>query len=434
MFTNLIFLILVLMLVSFAADMEHATWMLEPLAAFGASALLYIGLLGLIIFQNKLFKRARKQTLLTLVNFECLLFLALIHYLIGTHRLFTVGSFQTGVILYALSLYLAALYVFHWSWKTGSSREASNQIALLVPFALPFLLFTLLVDLFQLLPADNFLATFFNAASPWLGLIPSLFFLGAMLLFLPPLIVRFWRCVPMEDSDLKRRLEALCDKAQFAHGGFKTWGVMEGTLTAAIIGVLPALRYILFTPRLLKTFSPEAIEAILAHEIGHSYRKHLLYYPLIFLGMAVLMTLFSICCMGPLSKLFDQTFGNSWGQLFPLFLFIPIALIIWLYFRYVYGFYSRLFERQADLHVFALGIKPEAMIEALDHVGTGTGFTHLVPNWHHYSIQERIDFLKRAMQDPEVVPQHHRRVKQALYAYLVLLALGIAILTIYSGA
>lgn len=94
-----------------------------------------------------------------------------------------------------------------------------------------------------------------------------------------------------------------------------------------------------------------------------------------------------------------------------------------LYYRIVYGLFSRLFERQADLHVFALGVPPEAMIEALDNVGIGTGFTHLVPNWHHYRIKERIDFLKQAMLDPSLVAKHHRKVWIALGIYLGLLLL-----------
>lgn len=199
------------------------------------------------------------------------------------------------------------------------------------------------------------------------------------------------------------------------------------------MGVLPRLRYILFTPKLLNTFSPDAIEAILAHEIGHSYRRHLLYYPLIFFGMVVAIALFSEKAAPLLAEKFILHFGLSWSHLVPLLLFIPIALIIWLFFRFVYGFFSRMFERQADLHVYALEVSPEAMIEALDHVGMGTGFTHLVPNWHHYSIQERIDFLKETMRDPALIERHHKRVRLALSLYLGALAFLAAILIFYSG-
>ncbi|MCE5316009.1 MAG: M48 family metallopeptidase [Parachlamydia sp.] len=433
MFTNLLFLIFVLLLASFSLEMGQTTWYLEPIAAFATGSLLYLALLGLMVLQNRLFKRASKNLLLAVANVECLLFFALFHFALGAHRIFAPAIFQMGTILFALLLYLAAIYVFHRSFKSGSSKEAVNQVALLIPFALPFLLFTIIVDLFQMLPSDNFVVRFMNETNPWLALIPSFLFLAAMLLFLPPLIVRLWRCAPLEDSPLKQRLEALCVRAHFAHGGFKTWGIMESSLTAAIVGVLPRLRYILFTPRLLNTFSPDAIEAILAHEIGHSYRRHLLYYPLIFFGMVLAIALFSEKAAPLIAEKFILQFGLSWSHLVPLLLFIPIALIVWLFFRFVYGFFSRIFERQADLHVYALGVSPEAMIEALDHVGTGTGFTHLVPNWHHYSIQERIDFLKETMRDPALIERHHKRVKLALSLYLGALTFLAAILFFYSG-
>ena len=36
-----------------------------------------------------------------------------------------------------------------------------------------------------------------------------------------------------------------------------------------------------------------------------------------------------------------------------------------LYFRYVFGFFSRIFERQADLHIFQVGLDPANLIESL---------------------------------------------------------------------
>ncbi len=411
-------MILILLFVSFAAEGSRAAWMLEPLPAFGAGLLLYLGLLSLIVLQNRVFGRMRKERLLTIVNLECLLFFGVFHYLLGAHRLFTHDSFQFGAIFFALLLYLTAIAVFHASRIEGNAG-VGKQIRLLIPFAMPFLLFILATDLLQLLPFDW---------DTWSALIPSLLFLGLLLLFLPIFLIWIWKCEPMEESDLKRRLEALCEKAHFRYSGLKTWGVLDSLMTAAIVGIAPAFRYILFTKKLLKSLSPEAVEAVLAHEIGHSKRRHLLWYPLIFLGMTVLLLLISSFFLMPFQEKFFQIFGESWMPLMPLALFIPFGLVFLLYFRFVYGYFSRLFERQADLYVFDLGVAPEAMIEALDHVGAGI---HLVPNWHHYSIQERIDFLKKAMRDPQAVPQHHARVRRALIFYMILLLLGFILLTFY---
>lgn len=409
MFTNFIFLTLVLLLVSFSVELQPVL-ALAPLAAFGWGMLSYGLLLGLIILQNRLKISLNRR--LALTNCECLLFFTLYHYILGAERIYTFGSFKSPILLFSLMLYFLALALAY-------KKQRSDQIRLLIPFALPFLLFTFLVDLFLLLPPDNKLVRMFMEASPLVSFIPSLLFVGVLLILLPPFIVRLWKCMPLEQSELKSRLDNLCEKAHFQHAGFKTWGTMSESLTAAILGVLPKWRYILFTNRLLKELSPQAVEAVLAHEIGHSQRRHLLFYPLIILGMAVAMLLLSICCERPL---------EAWWQLSPFSLFVAGGILFWLYFRYIYGYFSRLFERQADLHVFALGVPPEAMVEALDHVGTKSGFIHLVPNWHHFSIQERIDFLKSAMQDPTLIERHHRKVRWARYAYLFFLFLGLTII------
>ena len=90
-----------------------------------------------------------------------------------------------------------------------------------------------------------------------------------------------------------------------------------------------------------------------------------------------------------------------WDTLiYPLSILIPYGLVMGLYFRYVFGYFSRLFERQADLFVYPLDIPPQYMIEALDEVGIATGNTHHLANWHHYGIQQRIDFLKKTIENP----------------------------------
>ena len=106
-------------------------------------------------------------------------------------------------------------------------------------------------------------------------------------------------------------------------------------------------------------------------------------------------------------------------------MFIPYAIIIAVYFRFVFGYFSRLFKRQADLYGVQLGIPIEHMIRALDDVAIATGYTHSVPNWHHHSLQERIDFLQAVIQDPTLVEKHNRRVRLSLAIYFAALFVGI---------
>lgn len=204
-----------------------------------------------------------------------------------------------------------------------------------------------------------------------------------------------------------------------------TWTIMNHSYTAGIIGIVPRFRYVMFTKRLLDELSKESIEAVLAHEIGHSYRKHLLIYPVIIFGMIVTTTIFSLFFSESINEFFslqDMLHPSPlWKMLYPLSVFIPFAVILALYFRYVFGYFSRLFERQADLHVFEVGIPPEHMHQALDELGVLTGNTHHHPSWHHHSISERMTFLEKAASDPSLIDKHHRRVKKNLIVYCSLL-------------
>ena len=89
------------------------------------------------------------------------------------------------------------------------------------------------------------------------------------------------------------------------------------------------------------------------------------------------------------------------------------------YFRYVYGYFSRLFERQADLHVFKLGIPAEFMIEALDEIAVAAGVDASRPDWHHHSIQARIDFIKHMQKNPKDIGKYHGKVRLVISIYLL---------------
>jgi Zn-dependent protease with chaperone function len=116
--------------------------------------------------------------------------------------------------------------------------------------------------------------------------------------------------------------------------------------------------------------------------------------------------------------------SEIWNFLFSFSVFILYGCFLAIYFRLVFGFFSRLFERQADLHIFNYSLSPSYMIQALDHIGVVTGNTHDHPSWHHYSIQERMDFLQSAIQNPRLITQHHRKVKKWVIIYFILLILS----------
>jgi STE24 endopeptidase len=439
MFANLLFLIIVLLLVSIAIDSDLHPFMDSLTTSFEMGILTYLLVLILIYTQAKLGRRFKlpRGALLTLVNLQLIVFLAFFYFALGAHRLIQEAPLLKGtrtfISLLALLFYFGGLAVFHSCYRPSAS-QANSQLRFLLPFVLPFLLFTVLLDLFQFFPIAK-LDIFVNQDDP-LGtlvlFILTLFFMALMMVFLPFAIQWIWGCKDLEDMELLERLETICRLAQFKHAGFKTWTAMSDSLTAAIVGIVPRFRYIMFTKRLLERMSPQSIEAILAHEIGHSYRKHLLIYPAIFFGMITLCGLFSLFFSDGLTTYFEQHNrlypSPIWDLLNILMIFIPYTLIIALYYRYVFGYFSRTFERQADLHGYVLGLSPEQMITALDDIAIATGYTHAQPSWHHYSIQERIDFLEDTKRDPSLIAKHHRQAKISMFVYLIALAIGFSFL------
>ncbi|PJD96791.1 MAG: hypothetical protein CK425_05475 [Parachlamydia sp.] len=433
MFASIFYLILALLVISLAPQSGFSFF--SPWNSFLISFGIYLCVLALIYFQTTFFKRGRKNLALSLVNLELLAFLIIHHFLLQGDRIFFQQPYfsSTWQTVFSLALFFLGLGFFHFlsakSNKSSNSSQAYAQITFLLPFVLPFLLLTVLLDAVDRLPFFDFkhMQEMSTPRDTFIMLSLPLGFMVLMLVFLAPCIQWIWRCQTMEPSPLRLRLEDLCKRAGFQQPKLKTWTVLNHSMTAAIIGVVAPFKYVLFTKNLLQAVSPEAIEAILAHEIGHSDRKHLLIYPFILMGFIVLSGVFSLF----FAQAIDETLMLTtnlypsliWDILIPLLVFVLYAGLILVYFRLVFGFFSRLFERQADLHVFTLAVPPTYMIKALDELGVATGHTHHHPSWHHYSIQQRIDFLRKAEQTPAIVPQHHQKVRRFLGAYFTVLIL-----------
>lgn len=444
MFANVFFLFLILVIIASAPEGTSAALLADnSVLALGVCLLLYLGLLALIYAQNYfLWRRVDPERLLFLANLEFTAFFLCSYFVFGAQRLFQaaiLAPFNTTLLtLFSLFLYFAGLFFFHYTsnlrtWgKSLSLSRSWLAVCFLLPFALPFLVLILAGDVSTFIPYESFKSTLGIDAYAWtdpvLSIALSIVALLATMLLLPPMLVFIWRCSRLNNPSLVARLEALCQKAHFKHAGFRIWAVMEGSFNAAIIGIIGRFRYILFTPKLLNRLSPNAIEAILSHEMGHSRYRHLLIYPLILFGMLVAAWLstslvYTSLMQDPQAKAW-QAAWPLWKELVPLVLLLVFAAVCAAYFRLVFGYFSRLFERQADLYVFELNVPAQHMVEALNEIGHAAGGIHETPNWHHYSIQQRIDFLTSAEQNHSLIANHHRKVIYSLAIYLI--ALGLA--------
>ncbi|MGK5594722.1 MAG: M48 family metallopeptidase [Parachlamydiaceae bacterium] len=409
MITHILFFILLLILIALSPIESPSYSSLDAFFILG----LYFFLLTTIFLQNKIKKKWFRQSGFfdVLAQVEFIFFLATAYFLLHLngllfnllHSFFLVALFP--IVLFLLTNAFYHFYSFEHPFHSGAWKYTKRQINTLIPFTLPFLIFALLNDLVVFLPIHAAYQELINLSVTALFLITCL----------PPFICYLWDCSPLKHP-LKAQLELLCQKAHFEHGGLKSWNQIALTPTAAILGVWPRFRYILFTPSLLNGLSSTAVEAVLAHEIGHSKHKHLLFFPFVLGGMIIICgAIFEILVR--LLPVLNQSF----------FIYLVYVILIALYFRLILGFFSRLFERQADLYGLKLGIPLSAMIEALDSIGRLTGNSHKVPNWHHFSLEERIIFLKKVEQNPLLEKEYDRYVfciKLSFITFLTIISIG----------
>lgn len=337
-----------------------------------------------------------------------------------------------GLVLYMA--HLAVIWILghpvyqrihHSTQSLGAYIRASGsfQVAILVPW----FLISLLGDLFDLVPKPPF----FSTAAGQVVVFSVL--LGTFLSFGPSLVVRLWGCKPLPESPLRTALEEFCERHRFRIGDFKLWPLFGGEmLTAGVMGVLPGLRYILITRGLLTLLNRQELEAVVAHEMGHVKRFHLPFYLLLFLGFFAMALSYHDLYLDLISYLFYQSAllsrmvlenDPAATTLFSFVYALPLLSVIIIYFRYIFGFFMRNSERQADLYALRIIGHPETLISSLEKIAYASGSIRDLPSWHHYGIRKRVDFLRRAFLNPVLDRMHDRKLYGAGVVFLAWVAL-----------
>ena len=311
---------------------------------------------------------------------------------------------------------------------TARAFLAAN-IRINLAILLPWLIISLLFDLIQLAPVPR-LKEFL--ASTWGEPILMLLSLFGLIFFLPLAIVRLWGCTPLQSGPTRQRIEDFCRNQRLQFSNILLWPLFEGRmLTAGVIGLSRRFRYLLVTPALLEATTPEEMEAVMAHELGHVKRYHLQLYLLLFLGFGLLTQVSGAPLLLLLlsSDFFYQLVtltGASPDTILTLASTSILFALMLGYFRFVFGFFMRNFERQADLYALEAMGQASPLIRVFEKIALLSGNIRDLPSWHHFGLGQRIDYLRRCEENPAWIPQHHRKVYLALGLYALLLLAGIA--------
>ncbi len=250
-------------------------------------------------------------------------------------------------------------------------------------------------------------------------LLSTLSSLVLMIALAPPVMMKAWNLEGLPESEGRFLIE---DELQ--HNGVSVRKVLLwpeellSSATAGVVGLLPGLRYLLISRQLLNALTPEELRAVIAHEAGHLRKQHLLFYAFAFFAFLEGMMLLSAALT------VTEWFGE-W-ELPAVFYGSFTILALLLFLRFGLGFLSRNFERQADCNALErVGLEP--MGRALLKVAWLNGIDPEKPNWHHYGILDRLNFLKVGAQEPERVSAHHRRVRWIQFGCVLTLLCTIGI-------
>ena len=116
---------------------------------------------------------------------------------------------------------------------------------------------------------------------------------------------------------------------------------------------------------------------------------------------------------------------SSWKtyseDLISVLLIAPMDMGLIVYFRFLFGFFMRNFERQADLFAMETIGSPRPLIRSLEKIGLASGQSRDLPSWHHFSIAQRVEFLEKAARHPELIRNHQKKVYSSVILFFFLL-------------
>ena len=345
--------------------------------------------------------------------------------------LFTLLPTLVAVLFLGLFLFLLVIV---WNFAYGVQKRYFpggltkksyiwSNISFSLPALLPWFCLSLFADMIQLLP-QGAVQTYFNTTAG--EIVYILTFLILVSIFGPVLIQKLWGCTSLEPGEYRDRIEATCKRAGLGYSDILKWELFGGSMiTAGVMGLVGRFRYLLVTPALMDALDGDEMDAVILHEIGHVQRYHMLFYLLFFAGFIACNFVFfepmilSLYIAGPVYQGFSFL-GIDKGDVYPALICLSLIGCFVIYFRFVFGFFMRNFERQADIHVYDFQRDATALVSTFYKIASLSRQSIDKPSWHHFGIGERIRFLEQCQATPALIAGHHKRVKKMMLGYMIL--------------
>lgn len=300
-------------------------------------------------------------------------------------------SIISEIISLPLSFYGG--YIIEHKFKLSNQKIKEWIIDQIKEFAISIIFTLLVVEIIYLL-----LRRFPN--SWWIICGVVFIFIMIALVNLAPILLFpiFFKFKPLENEELKNRLLKFTERTRVKIREIFECDLSKKTKKAnAALAGLGNTRRIILGDNLLKNYSNDEIEVILAHELGHHTYNHLWKG----IGLEIILTFSGFylvdICLKHFSKYFElKSISDIAG--FPFF--ILVLSVLGLLVMPLFNLYSRKLEIQADDYSVEITQKPESFISGMEKLAE-QNLAELYPNkiiefifYSHPSVGRRIDRIK----------------------------------------
>jgi len=298
------------------------------------------------------------------------------------------GSILSSPISYYTGFYLEHKYNLSnqtfWKWILEGIKGLLVSLVIGVPILLTF----------------YFFLVYFGTIW-WLPFAIIMFFISVVLAQIFPTLIFpiFYKITPIENENLKERIKKLAHNAKLKVENVYKFNMSKNTkkANAAFTGLGKTKRIIL-GDTLLDNYSEDEIETVIAHELGHYKKKHIIKN--IIIGTASsFLTLYIIAALYQSSL---SWFGyESITQISALPLLALWSMLIGIVQSPLGNILSRKFEYEADEYAINETKKPFAFIKTLEKLtdqNLGDKEPHPFVEWFFYShpsIKNRIGAIER---------------------------------------
>jgi STE24 endopeptidase len=240
----------------------------------------------------------------------------------------------------------------------------------------------------------------------WLFAWGFVLLLSFILSFLAPVVIVpiFFKMEPLADAELRERLERLAGRAGIKVSGIYTieFSSKSTTANAALMGT-GKTRRIALSDTLLGSYSPDEIEVIMAHELGHHKNGDFLN---LFLWQAVILFISFLWTDVIATALVTPLGFGGVGNIAALPLLVLVFMVLSLLLMPLSNTYIRSRERAADDFALRLTGQPQAFITMMAKL-TDQNLAEAEPGrwverlfYDHPSHNRRLEHARRYLREP----------------------------------